>query len=65
MFRLWAGVTRAIKNSDMESATAEKSKIEDAQRERARYREASGARHQSRFFDAVGEKYMPNIDIDS
>jgi hypothetical protein len=63
--RLWAGVTQAIKNSDMESATAEKSKIEDAQRERARHREASGARHQPRFFDAVGEKYMPSIDVDS
>jgi hypothetical protein len=49
----------------MESATAEKSKIEDAQRERARHREASGARHQPRFFDASGEKYMPNINVDS
>jgi len=61
---LWAGVTRAIKASDMESATAEKSKIEEAQREKVRAREASGQRHQLRFFEPVGEKYMPNIGVD-
>ncbi|KAJ9115444.1 hypothetical protein QFC22_005202 [Naganishia vaughanmartiniae] len=62
--RLWAGVTRAIKAADMEAATAEKSKIEEAQREKTRAREASGQRHQLRFFEPVGEKYMPNIGVD-
>lgn len=62
--RLWAGVTRAIKAADMEAATAEKSKIEETQREKTRAREASGQRHQLRFFEPVGEKYMPNIGVD-
>ncbi|KAJ9120461.1 hypothetical protein QFC24_005133 [Naganishia onofrii] len=61
---LWAGVTRAIKAADMEAATAEKSKIEETQREKTRAREASGQRHQLRFFEPVGEKYMPNIGVD-
>ncbi|GHJ83618.1 hypothetical protein NliqN6_0020 [Naganishia liquefaciens] len=62
--RLWSNVTRAIKNSDMEAATAEKSKIEDVQREGVRKREASGERHRLRFFEPVGDIYMPNIGVD-
>lgn len=48
----------------MEAATTEKSKIEDAQREGVRKREASGQRHRLRFFEPVGDIYMPNIGVD-
>lgn len=62
--RLWSGLTKAIKNSDMYAATEEKTKIEEYQRELARQREATGEQHQMRFFKAVGQKFMPKLDID-
>jgi hypothetical protein len=55
----------AIKNSDMDAAGAAKGKVEDAQREKARAREASGAIHQLRFFMPVGDKFMPKIGVDT
>ncbi len=48
----------------MEAAGVAKSKVEDAQRERAKGREAGGKPHKLRFFVPVGEKFMPIIDID-
>jgi oxysterol-binding protein-related protein 8 len=62
--RLWSDLTKAIKSSDMEAAGIAKSKVEDAQRERVKAREASGETHKLRFFMPVGEKFMPVIDID-
>lgn len=62
--RLWAGVTKGIKASDMEIATNEKAKLEDAQRELAKKRESTGQHHQPRFFKAVGDKFMPKLNLD-
>lgn len=48
----------------MEAAGIAKGKVEDAQRERVKAREASGETHKLRFFMPMGEKFMPIIDID-
>jgi hypothetical protein len=49
----------------MHGATAEKSVVEERQRELARAREAAGERYEQRFFRAAGpNKWMPKLDID-
>ena len=62
--RLWADLTRAIKAADMDAATDAKAKVEDGQREMARRREASGQTHQTRFFQPVGDKWMPKLNLE-
>jgi len=62
--RLWADLTRAIKASDMDAATDAKAKVEDGQRELARRREASGQTHKTRFFQPVGDKWMPKLNLE-
>lgn len=58
-------MTDAIKTSDMHGATAAKTSVEDRQRELAKQREASGEKHQSRFFRNVeGDRWMPKLDLD-
>lgn len=50
----------------MTAATNAKSEVEDAQRELARQREASGEpAPEARFFMPVGDKWMPKIDVDT
>jgi hypothetical protein len=49
----------------MHGATAAKTSVEDRQRELAKQREASGEKHQSRFFRNVeGDRWMPKLDLD-
>lgn len=62
--RQWADLTAAIKASDMDAATEAKAKVEDGQREMARRRESSGQTHQQRFFQPVGDKWMPKLNLD-
>lgn len=63
--RLWAKLTEAIKYSDMNAAQAAKTAVEERQRELRSKREANGeAAPESRFFKAVGEKWMPRMDVD-
>lgn len=64
MVRQWADLTAAIKASDMDAATEAKAKVEDGQREMARRRESSGQTHQQRFFQPVGDKWMPKLNLD-
>ena len=50
----------------MTAATTAKSEVEDAQRELAKQREASGEpAPEARFFMPVGDKWMPKIDVDT
>ncbi|WRT68343.1 uncharacterized protein IL334_005319 [Kwoniella shivajii] len=65
--RLWTRLTEAIKTADMHGATAEKTAVEDRQRELVRKREASGeSAPESRFFKHVsGDRWMPKLDVDS
>lgn len=60
--RLWAKLTEAIKNKDMEAATIAKTTVEDAQRESTRSRERLGVKHVPRFFkvDKAG-RWLPKI----
>lgn len=48
--RLWSKVTEAIIKNDMDTATDEKTIIEDRQREDARKREAEGKEFQPKYF---------------
>jgi hypothetical protein len=48
----------------MDAATDAKAKVEDGQREMARRREASGQTHQTRFFQPVGDKWMPKLNLE-
>ncbi|KAL1871032.1 hypothetical protein VTK73DRAFT_2305 [Phialemonium thermophilum] len=54
--RLWGGVTRAIHAKQFSKATALKQDLEEAQREKARERERTGAVWQPVFFDKVTDK---------
>ncbi|CAD6187575.1 unnamed protein product [Caenorhabditis auriculariae] len=51
--KLWKKVSEAIADEDQEQATIEKTKLEDAQRERAK----SGVPHQQKYFKKVGDEY--------
>lgn len=63
--RLWANLTVAIKNADMNAAQVAKSTVEDRQRTLRQLRADSGApAPTSRFFVPVGEKWMPKLDVD-
>lgn len=63
--RLWADLTVAIKNADMNAANAAKTAVEDRQRALRQERAESGApAPTSRFFVPVGEKWMPKLDVD-
>ncbi|ORY95674.1 hypothetical protein BCR43DRAFT_440738 [Syncephalastrum racemosum] len=48
--RLWTRVTQALQRQDMDTATDEKTAIEDAQREERRVRNERGETFESRFF---------------
>ena len=51
MISLWSDLTKAIKQSDMDSAKAAKEKVEDEQRELAKEREKNNKEWQGRFFE--------------
>ncbi|KAI8144394.1 hypothetical protein BJV82DRAFT_607205 [Fennellomyces sp. T-0311] len=55
--RLWSKVTAAIKNRDMDTATNEKTLVEDSQRAKARDREESGKTWRPTFFDVNNDEY--------
>jgi len=57
--RLWSGVTDAIKAKDLEAATDAKSKIEDAQRDKA----AKGQSPKPRFFKQVDGEWKPDFVV--
>ncbi|KIY45736.1 Oxysterol-binding protein [Fistulina hepatica ATCC 64428] len=61
--RLWADLTKAIINKDMEAATEAKSKVEDAQRDRRRRLEESSAAHVPRFFKKKDGLWVPKITL--
>lgn len=55
--RLWSKLTAAIKNRDMDTATAEKTLIEDNQRQKARVRDERGIEWQPHFFNENNDDY--------
>ncbi|ORY93799.1 hypothetical protein BCR43DRAFT_443635 [Syncephalastrum racemosum] len=55
--RLWEKVTQAIKSRDMDTATNEKTAIEDDQRTKARTREEEGVEWRPLFFDQSNDDY--------
>ncbi|CAO0802785.1 unnamed protein product [Mucor circinelloides] len=56
--RLWSKVTSAILKDDMDTATEEKTLIEDKQREETKLREAEGREFSPRFFNVIyGDQY--------
>lgn len=61
--RLWAEVTKAIQNKDMNAATEHKTAIEDAQRRATREREENNLDFVPRFFayDETVGRYVPRI----
>lgn len=59
--RLWAALTEAIINKDMEKATEAKSAVEDAQRDLRCKREEQGWEHSPRFFTQKGTQWVPKI----
>ncbi|WFD02958.1 hypothetical protein MOBT1_001647 [Malassezia obtusa] len=61
--RLWATVTEGIKKKNMDLATDAKTALEDAQREQARQREATGQQWTPHFFKVLPDgRYAPNLD---
>lgn len=62
--RLWAKVTEGIKSKNMDMATEAKTSIEEAQREKARQREASGQSWSPHFFTLLPDgRYIPKLDV--
>ncbi|QRV76481.1 oxysterol binding protein [Ceratobasidium sp. AG-Ba] len=60
--RLWTKLTDAIHHKDMDAATDAKAEVENAQREAARKREESGAKHVPRFFEVNKQgQWVPKI----
>lgn len=59
--RLWSALTQAIIAKDMEAATAAKSAVEDAQREKRRVMEEKGKKHIPRFFELKGGRWVPKV----
>ncbi|KAI8979278.1 hypothetical protein BDF20DRAFT_820343 [Mycotypha africana] len=53
--RLWSKVTDAILRNDMDTATAEKTAIENKQREAVKQREAERKQFKPRFFNVINE----------
>lgn len=49
-FRQWSKLSEAIANKDMDAATAAKTAVEEAQRDRARKREELGVKYEPHFF---------------
>ncbi|KAG0068124.1 hypothetical protein BGZ89_005203 [Linnemannia elongata] len=58
--RLWSKLTAALKVNNQDLATAEKSKVEDAQRADTRERDERGLPHVPRYFESDGKG---NFDI--
>ena len=56
--RLWSKVSTAIKNRDMDTATAEKTLVEDSQRAKARDREETGHSWHPTFFNEINDDYI-------
>jgi hypothetical protein len=61
--RLWAALTEAIQQKDMERATIAKTAVEDAQRGRRRTMEERGEIHVPRFFEFNGDHWVPKITL--
>jgi len=61
--RLWSKLTVAIGNKDMEAAQAAKSEVEDAQRDRAKERDAKGIQHKQRFFELRNGLWQAKIQM--
>lgn len=59
--RLWADLTDAIHDKNMEKATEAKSAVEDAQREDRRKREEKGEKHVPRFFELRNGQWLPKF----
>lgn len=60
--RLWTKLTDAIHHKDMDAATDAKTEVENAQREAARKREETGAKHVPRFFELNKKgQWVPKI----
>ncbi|KAI9321224.1 hypothetical protein BX666DRAFT_1899849 [Dichotomocladium elegans] len=55
--RLWSKVTSAIRNRDMDTATNEKTLVEDRQRQKAKLREEHGKTWKPLFFDEDNDMY--------
>ncbi|KAL1931793.1 hypothetical protein VTP01DRAFT_9937 [Rhizomucor pusillus] len=64
--RLWSKLTAAIKNRDMDTATAEKTLIEDNQRQKARVRDERGIEWHPHFFNENNDDYTFKglVDLD-
>ncbi|XP_029208493.2 oxysterol-binding protein-related protein 9-like [Acropora millepora] len=56
--RLWEGVTKSLKEDDVESATASKHKLEERQRAEARHRKEKGVAWETKLFHEVGENWV-------
>ncbi|KAF8624819.1 hypothetical protein AX15_005706 [Amanita polypyramis BW_CC] len=63
--RLWAALTEAILQKDMENATTAKTAVEDAQRERRKWMEEHGEVHVPKFFELKGDRWVPKISLPS
>jgi len=60
--RLWTKLTDAIYHKDMDAATDAKAEVENAQREAARKREETAAKHVPRFFEVNKQgQWVPKI----
>ncbi|KAF9361193.1 hypothetical protein BGX34_007280 [Mortierella sp. NVP85] len=65
--RLWSKLTAALKANNQTLATAEKSKVEDAQRAKSKLRQEQGEVHPLRFFEPNGDGFdlkLKNISPD-
>jgi hypothetical protein len=60
-FRLWAEVTKGIKGKDLDYATEQKTKIEDAQREEAKHRAEEGIDWSAKYFHSSGDDWICNL----
>ncbi|KAG6902961.1 hypothetical protein C0995_008534 [Termitomyces sp. Mi166 len=63
--RLWQHLTTAIGRKDMQAATDAKSAVEDAQRERRKQLEESGAKHEPRFFVYKNGRWVIKLTVPS
>ncbi|KAG0206054.1 hypothetical protein BGX28_002464 [Mortierella sp. GBA30] len=66
--RLWSKLTAALRVNNQDLATAEKTKVEDAQRARTKEREEHGLPHEPRYFEPNGsggfDIKLKNISLD-
>ncbi|KAJ1660166.1 Oxysterol-binding protein OBPa [Dispira simplex] len=63
--RLWSKVTAALRQRDLDTATNEKLRIENMQREQRREREMEGIEWQSRYFKEHNDRWSARlVDVD-